>query len=125
MSTLYKWYQKCDVNNCDLNISIFVTDNFDNCAECDVYNVNNVENNSAFEDNDNFLISSKHSVEKVSTNSVNINSNNGGTTESIPQANVSLTGLAPPRGDGPSFVPHAKALVVAGEAVERFLFLDL
>ena len=46
----------CDVNKCDLNNSIFVTDNVDNFAECNVNNVNNVDHNSVLENNKNFLI---------------------------------------------------------------------
>ena len=89
--------------------------NVNNCVEC---NVNNVDNNAILENNANFLISSKHTVDKVSKNTVNINSSNGGVSAFIYQTNMPLSGLAPPRGDCPSFVFHAGALTVAGEVVE-------
>ena len=69
------------------------------------------------ENNNNFLISFKHSVKKVSTNSIDINSSNGGASAYISETKVSLSGA--PTADCPSFGPHAEALAVESQAVEE------
>ena len=110
----------CDVNKCDSHNNIFVTDGVDNCVKC---NVSNVDNNAVFENNANFLISSKHSVDKVSTYSININSSNGGASASMCRSLV----LRPQGGIVRPLFPMLKRWPsrVRRLSEERFLFLDL
>ena len=79
------------------------------------------------ENNNNFLISFKHSVKKVSTNSIDINSSNGGASAFISQPNVSISGLAPHGGIVRHLCPMLKRwpMWVMWLSEKRFLFLNL